>query len=37
MLIVYNPATGEEIGRVTKHTSTVVKAAIDRACAAFPD
>lgn len=37
MLIVYNPATGEEIGRVAKHTSTEVKAAIDRTCAAFPD
>ena len=37
MLIVYNPATGEEIGRVTKHTSTEVKAAIDRACAAFAE
>ncbi|NVZ22124.1 NAD-dependent succinate-semialdehyde dehydrogenase [Pseudomonas costantinii] len=37
MLIVYNPATGEEIGRVAKNTSAEVKAAIDRTCAAFPD
>lgn len=37
MLIVYNPATGEEIGRVAKHTSTEVKAAIDRTCAAFAE
>lgn len=37
MLIVYNPATGEEIGRVTKHTSAQVKAAVDRTCAAFPE
>ncbi len=37
MLIVYNPATGEEIGRVTKHISAQVKAAVDRTCAAFPE
>ena len=37
MLIVYNPATGEEIGRVAKHTSAQVKAAVDRTCAAFPE
>lgn len=37
MLIVYNPATGEEIGRVAKHTANEVKAAVDRTCAAFPD
>ncbi|PIB42205.1 succinate-semialdehyde dehydrogenase [Pseudomonas sp. 2822-15] len=37
MLIVYNPATGEEIDRVAKHTSAQVKAAVDRTCAAFPD
>ncbi|NWB29234.1 NAD-dependent succinate-semialdehyde dehydrogenase [Pseudomonas gingeri] len=36
MLIVYNPATGEEVGRVAKNTSAEVKAAVDRACAAFP-
>ncbi|ROM49107.1 succinate-semialdehyde dehydrogenase (NADP(+)) [Pseudomonas poae] len=36
MLIVYNPATGEEVGRVTKNSQADVKAAIDRACAAFP-
>ncbi|WP_248732537.1 NAD-dependent succinate-semialdehyde dehydrogenase [Pseudomonas sp. MWU13-2517] len=36
MLIVYNPATGEEIGRVAKNSQADVKAAIDRACAAFP-
>lgn len=37
MLIVYNPATGEEIGRVAKNTSAEVKAAVDRTCAAFPE
>lgn len=37
MLIVYNPATGEEIGRVAQHTANEVKAAVDRTCAAFPD
>ncbi|NVZ53118.1 NAD-dependent succinate-semialdehyde dehydrogenase [Pseudomonas sp. B6002] len=37
MLIVYNPANGEEIGRVAKHSATEVKAAVDRTCAAFPD
>lgn len=37
MLIVHNPATGEEIGRVAKHTANEVKAAVDRTCAAFPD
>lgn len=37
MLIVHNPATGEEIGRIAKHTANEVKAAIDRTCAAFPD
>ncbi|MGY2171878.1 NAD-dependent succinate-semialdehyde dehydrogenase [Pseudomonas gingeri] len=36
MLIVYNPATGEEVGRVAKNTPAEVKAAVDRACAAFP-
>ncbi|BBP78019.1 succinate-semialdehyde dehydrogenase (NADP(+)) [Pseudomonas gingeri NCPPB 3146 = LMG 5327] len=36
MLIVYNPATGEEVGRVVKNTPAEVKAAVDRACAAFP-
>lgn len=36
MLIVYNPATGEEVGRVAQNTSSQVKAAVDRACAAFP-
>ncbi|NWA03418.1 NAD-dependent succinate-semialdehyde dehydrogenase [Pseudomonas gingeri] len=36
MLIVYNPATGEEVGRVAKNTSAEVKDAVDRACAAFP-
>ena len=36
MLIVYNPATGEEIGRVAKNTSAEVKAAVDRTCAAVP-
>ncbi|ASV38677.1 succinate-semialdehyde dehydrogenase (NADP(+)) [Pseudomonas sp. NS1(2017)] len=37
MLIVHNPATGEEIGRIAKHTANEVKAAVDRTCAAFPD
>lgn len=37
MLIVYNPANGEEIGRVAKHSAAEVKAAVDRTCAAFPD
>lgn len=37
MLIVCNPATDEEIGRVTMQPSDEVKAAIDRACAAFPE
>ena len=37
MLIVSNPATGEEIGRVAKHTSAQVKAAVDRTCAAFAE
>ncbi|ROM48284.1 succinate-semialdehyde dehydrogenase (NADP(+)) [Pseudomonas canadensis] len=37
MLIVYNPANGEEIGRVAKHTANEVKAAVDRICVAFPD
>ncbi|NWA68096.1 NAD-dependent succinate-semialdehyde dehydrogenase [Pseudomonas reactans] len=37
MLIVHNPATGEEIGRVAKQTANEVKAAVDRTCAAFPD
>ncbi|MHA4967865.1 NAD-dependent succinate-semialdehyde dehydrogenase [Pseudomonas extremorientalis] len=36
MLIVYNPATGEEVGRVAQNTTHQVKAAVDRACAAFP-
>ena len=37
MLIVYNPANGEEIGRVAKNTANEVKAAVDRICVAFPD
>nr|WP_252994132.1 aldehyde dehydrogenase family protein [Pseudomonas pergaminensis] len=37
MLIVYNPATGEEIGRIAKNSADEVKAAVDRACAAFPE
>ncbi|MEJ5278492.1 NAD-dependent succinate-semialdehyde dehydrogenase [Pseudomonas sp. MYb541] len=37
MLIVYNPANGEEIGRVAKHTANEVKAAVDRICVAFAD
>lgn len=36
MLIVYNPANGEEIGRVAKNTANEVKAAVDRICVAFP-
>ncbi|MBM9485272.1 NAD-dependent succinate-semialdehyde dehydrogenase [Pseudomonas sp. ICBG1301] len=36
MLIVYNPATAEEIGRVATHSTDEVKAALDRVCAAFP-
>lgn len=36
MLIVYNPATGEEISRLATHTQAEVKAAVDRTCAAFP-
>ncbi|SFB34861.1 NAD-dependent succinate-semialdehyde dehydrogenase [Pseudomonas sp. NFPP24] len=36
MLIVYNPANGEEVGRVAQNTTHQVKAAVDRACAAFP-
>jgi succinate-semialdehyde dehydrogenase/glutarate-semialdehyde dehydrogenase len=36
MFIVYNPATGEEVGRVAQNTTHQVKAAVDRACAAFP-
>ena len=36
MLIVYNPATGEEVGRVAQNTTHQVTAAVDRACAAFP-
>lgn len=37
MLIVYNPATGEEISRLAKHTPAEVEAAVDRTCAAFPE
>ncbi|MGY1954908.1 NAD-dependent succinate-semialdehyde dehydrogenase [Pseudomonas pergaminensis] len=37
MLIVYNPATGEEIGRIAKNSADEVKAAVDRAYAAFPE
>ncbi|PJK33120.1 succinate-semialdehyde dehydrogenase (NADP(+)) [Pseudomonas sp. S10E 269] len=37
MLIVYNPATGEEIGRIAKNSADEVKAAVDRACTAFPE
>jgi succinate-semialdehyde dehydrogenase/glutarate-semialdehyde dehydrogenase len=36
MLIVYNPANGDEVGRVPTSDAAQVNAAVDRVCAAFP-
>ncbi|KAF1010097.1 MAG: Glutarate-semialdehyde dehydrogenase DavD [Pseudomonas fluorescens] len=36
MLIVYNPATGEEVDRVATSNAAQVQAAVDRTCRAFP-
>lgn len=36
MLIVYNPATGEEVDRVATSNAAQVQAAVDRTCQAFP-